>query len=378
VLQLQLTFSSVVRQLAALLRDPEQKAARGDLKDVLAQREAQPVLDWVNNTIKQRFWLVPWVDEKPMKDPYSTTGAGLDKGHADFRDMESAVMLSVIQVGELAEKTGDARALREWVSLISEMHPSRRCRNGATTILEEVKASGDEAEVHDIIQRAEKGDLCKYKKFDPPTVSWGSCRGATRATRGYTCGLWMAFHAMSINAAKQGWGGSSTGGRKFLLQVKSFVRQFFACEVCRTHFLEMTDRAPFKSVRTHNDAVLWLWQAHNEVNARLAEEEAEEALHGETSENPKKVQYPTRELCPDCYADGSEDTFVEDQVFAFMDRYYGHWPVPGKGGQVGSRGGAGGRIFMGLVALVVLVAALHFGGVLPSGSHSRKVDRYEL
>ena len=362
-------------QLARLLKDEDAVAARGDLKDVLAPREAQGVLDWVNGRLKSRFWLVPWVEQEPMKDPYSTTGAGMDKGHADFRDMETSVMLSVVQVAELAEKSGNAAKLREWVSLIAEVHPSRQCRTGAKTILEKVPATGDDHELTDIVTRAEKGEVCNNKKFDPSTASWGSCRGATRSSRGYTCGLWMTFHAMSLNAEKMGWGGGN-GGAKFLGRIKSFVRNFFACDECRTHFLQMTEKQPFKKARTHQEAILWLWRAHNEVNERLSEEEAADAQRGETSENPRKVQYPTRELCPQCYTDASGDTFREEEVLAFLDRYYGAWPVPDGMSKSGNRQG-GGYSIVALAALAVL-ALLHFGGVLPSQGRSRKVDRYEL
>ena len=355
------------------MKDENVAPAPGDLKDVLAPREALPILDWVNGRLNSDFWFTPWVEEEPMKDPYSTTGAGMDKGHADFRDMVTAVMLSVVQVAELAEKSGDAARLREWVSLIAEVHPSWRCRSGAKTILEEVPATNDDHELMEIVSRAEKGELCHEKKFDPAKASWGSCRGATRSSRGYTCGLWMTFHAMSVNAEKMGWGGGS-GGAKFLGRIQSFVRHFFACDECRTHFLQMADKEPFKQARTHQEAVLWLWRAHNEVNERLFEEEAREAQRGETSENPLKVQYPTRDLCPQCYAGASGDEFKEQEVLAFLDRYYGAWPAA-----VNSEGRAGGRhAIMALAALAVLAALLHFGGVLPSQGRPRKVDRYEL
>ena len=362
--------------MARLLKDETATPEPGDLKDVLPPREALPILNWLNGKLNSDFWLTPWVEEEPMKDPYSTTGAGMDKGHADFRDMEMAAMLSVVQVAELAEKSGDAARLREWVSLIGEVHPSRRCRSGAKTILEEVPATKDDHELMEIVSRAERGELCKDKKFDPATASWGSCRGATRSSRGYTCGLWMTFHAMSVNAEKMGWGGGS-GGEKFLGRIQSFVRHFFACDECRTHFLQMADKEPFKQARTHKEAVLWLWQAHNEVNERLFEEEAREVQRGQTSENPPKVQYPTRELCPKCYADASGDEYKEQEVLAFLDRYYGAWPA--SGGNVSSEGGAGGgHAIMALAALAVLAALLHFGGVLPSLGRSQKRDRYEL
>ena len=139
----------------------------------------------------------------------------------------------------------------------------------------------------------------------------------------------------------------------------------------------MADKEPFKQARTHKEAVLWLWQAHNEVNERLFEEEARETQRGETSENPPKVQYPTRELCPKCYADASGDEYKEQEVLAFLDRYYGAWPA--SSGNVSSEGGAGGgHAIMALAALAVLAALLHFGGVLPSLGRSQKRDRYEL
>ena len=140
----------------------------------------------------------------------------------------------------------------------------------------------------------------------------------------------------------------------FLGRIQRFMKYFFVCDPCRTHFLEVTDRTPFEKARTHQEAILWLWQAHNEANARLSEEEAEEERHGEASKNPKKMQYPSRELCPKCYADACSAAFCEREELAFLERYYGNWPV--HGGNVGCGGGLGGGH-----ALVVLTAFALFG-----------------
>jgi hypothetical protein len=38
---------------------------------------------------------------------------------------------------------------------------------------------------------------------------------------------------------------------------------------CRTHFMTITSTTEAAAVRSRRDGVLWLWKAHNEVNARL-------------------------------------------------------------------------------------------------------------
>ena len=43
---------------------------------------------------------------------------------------------------------------------------------------------------------------------------------------------------------------------------------FFGCEECRDHFLEMYDACRYGRCDADADASLWLWRAHNVVNAR--------------------------------------------------------------------------------------------------------------
>ena len=42
----------------------------------------------------------------------------------------------------------------------------------------------------------------------------------------------------------------------------------FGCEECRNHFLEMYDACRYGRCDADADASLWLWRAHNVVNAR--------------------------------------------------------------------------------------------------------------
>lgn len=56
----------------------------------------------------------------------------------------------------------------------------------------------------------------------------------------------------------------------------------------------MAEQKGMCNVTTTDEAVIWLWSAHNEVNQRLA---------GDTTEDPvfPKIQYPSQEACPQCY-----------------------------------------------------------------------------
>ena len=64
---------------------------------------------------------------------------------------------------------------------------------------------------------------------------------------------------------------------------------------------------------THTDeAVIWLWRAHNTVNERLA---------GDLTEDPKhpKVQFPTRRQCDTCF---SGEKYFEPAIISFLQGFY--------------------------------------------------------
>lgn len=56
----------------------------------------------------------------------------------------------------------------------------------------------------------------------------------------------------------------------------------------------MAEKNDIWKVNTKDDAVIWLWSAHNEVNRRLA---------GDNTEDPSfpKILYPLRDMCPQCH-----------------------------------------------------------------------------
>nr|CAD2192498.1 unnamed protein product [Meloidogyne enterolobii] len=119
------------------------------------------------------------------------------------------------------------------------------------------------------------------------------CKGSKPIFRGFTCGLWTTFHAMTVQAYLN----NEQESLKPLKAIQAWVSSFFSCSGCRRHFMSMTtEKFPMdeRNVKTREDIVGYLWKAHNTVNARL---------HGdEATEDPQfpKEQFPPSFLCPEC------------------------------------------------------------------------------
>lgn len=123
------------------------------------------------------------------------------------------------------------------------------------------------------------------------STKWIGCRPTVAGRRGFSCGLWTLFHYLSIQAANSE---RSHEPLEVLQAVHGFVKHFFGCTHCSEHFQQMAERNHIWQIRTKDEAVLWLWTAHNEVNRRLA---------GDHTEDPSfpKIQYPSPEMCSQCY-----------------------------------------------------------------------------
>lgn len=52
--------------------------------------------------------------------------------------------------------------------------------------------------------------------------------------------------------------------------VRAWTEAFFRCEECRGHFLAELNSPAFAALASKRDAVLWIWEAHNRVNERIA------------------------------------------------------------------------------------------------------------
>ncbi|XP_063172288.1 sulfhydryl oxidase 2 [Candoia aspera] len=155
--------------------------------------------------------------------------------------------------------------------------------------------------------------------FLPSRLQWVGCQGSQLGLRGYTCSFWELFHTLTVQAATQPRALLNTGfednPRAVLQIMQRYVQDFFGCRACAQHFAEMA-RPSLDSVKTWDEAVLWLWEKHNVVNARLA---------GDLSEDPKfpKVQWPTPAICPACHKGArSAPAWNQAQVLQFLKQHY--------------------------------------------------------
>ncbi|CAD7078491.1 unnamed protein product [Hermetia illucens] len=133
----------------------------------------------------------------------------------------------------------------------------------------------------------------EYEKSLGPIFSsskWIGCIASKPGYRGYTCGLWTLFHSMTVQAAEDE---TATDPLEVLQAMHGYIKNFFGCTDCAAHFQSMAARLKMWNVTSKDDAVLWLWNAHNQVNKRLA---------GDPTEDPAfpKIQFPSINSCPAC------------------------------------------------------------------------------
>lgn len=101
------------------------------------------------------------------------------------------------------------------------------------------------------------GNLPIYNKYNPYSLY---ILRSSPVLRGYTCGLWMVFHAVTVNAYRKAQdkgtlmlglpypnflyvdNGDSFHPVALLHAIRDWVGAFFACEHCRAHFLRMTTK----------------------------------------------------------------------------------------------------------------------------------------
>jgi len=161
-----------------------------------------------------------------------------------------------------------------------------------------------------------------------PTISqdWSDfCRGSNRGKRGFTCCLWRMFHTMTVHCAHD------PTCEQMHDSIYAFITNFFACSNCVENFkMEYKKIPPPKkgSPNYNKQEVLWLWELHNDVNARLA---------GDITEDPEypKQQVPLYMDCPACYyqepttgLNHTEIPWNKEEVFQYLMDYYRPYNMP--------------------------------------------------
>lgn len=122
---------------------------------------------------------------------------------------------------------------------------------------------------------------------------WVGCYSDNVALRRFPCSMWVMFHHLTVAAEEAEM---STDPLEVLQAMHGYVKYFFGCTDCSQHFQQMAKDNRLWSVSSKDNAILWLWAAHNQVNKRLSGDETEDP------EFPKQ-QFPSRAVCPQCYRD---------------------------------------------------------------------------
>ena len=120
------------------------------------------------------------------------------------------------------------------------------------------------------------------------------CYSGMTGLRRFPCSLWTMFHFLTVQAAEKD---DAEDPLEVLQAMHEYVKYFFGCTDCARHFQVMATRNKIWNVTSKDSAILWMWEAHNEVNQRLS---------GDLTEDPShpKLQFPSAEDCSDCRRHG--------------------------------------------------------------------------
>jgi len=139
---------------------------------------------------------------------------------------------------------------------------------------------------------------------------WLACRGSQPRYGGYPCGQWMLWHTLTVAQFRMKLGPPN----QVLKAMGGYIQHFFSCRECADHFTNMTEGGDaFANINTYQDAAIYLWKAHNEVNARLSRAESDDPVY-------PKFQFPAKSQCPLCYTSSGE--YNERRVLGLLVQMY--------------------------------------------------------
>ncbi|NXK98698.1 QSOX1 oxidase, partial [Formicarius rufipectus] len=240
-----------------------------------------------------------------------------DRSKLYMADLESALHYSLRVEAARASVLSGAQlaAFKCYVAALVKYFPGRPCVQTYLQTLDGWLRNWTEPELpRDVLKEAMKNNRDASNPAVLPTnVTWVGCQGSERHFRGYPCGLWTIFHLLTVQAAQNG--PDKELPLEVLSTMRCYVRHFFGCQECAEHFEAMAAKS-MDRVSSREEAVLWLWSHHNEVNARLA---------GGDTEDPKfpKLQWPPPDMCPQCHKEErGVHAWEEPAVVTFLKAHF--------------------------------------------------------
>ncbi|XP_012227767.1 sulfhydryl oxidase 2 [Linepithema humile] len=235
-------------------------------------------------------------------------------------DLESALRYSINHEIPLTKSIDGEKmeVLRKYHALLAAYFPLRR-NNAYLEVIRNIVKNRSSVTGEEYSQLVKTTEEEMSPVYSGPSRRWIGCKGSTASYRGYPCGLWTTFHMLTVNFAlephKDASQAFSEDPAAVLRVMHSYIGTFFGCADCAAHFVEMARRNKIFDVRSRDEAVLWLWRAHNQVNVRLSGDDTEDPEH-------RKIQYPAAEHCPTCrYVNGS---WNEEEVLRYLKVKYSY------------------------------------------------------
>lgn len=241
-------------------------------------------------------------------------------------DIEQAVKFSLFH--EVPQQTiienEELDALKRFVQLLSRYFPfSEDGKAFIDEVLLYVSHSDNQSGIGGDKFREKLQTLGKEHKSVFSSNRYVGCSSKVQGLRRYPCSLWTLFHFLTVQAAEKD---ISSNPLEVLHGMHGYIKYFFGCSDCSRHFQDMAAKNKIWNVTSKDEAVLWLWSSHNEVNKRLS---------GDVTEDPefKKIQFPQQDTCTDCrrkdfrypnveVGDGEVVNWDKNNVLTFLKNIY--------------------------------------------------------
>jgi len=296
-------------------------------------------------------------DSKIIPKPYH--GSQIDKTvktHAltnananIYHDATSSFIYALHNSIFMTSKTlsnSEADAFETWIRLLSKTLPYTMSdtKNTILLLLDDITGIVQNENIMlDILkerissQRDKKTSNYENDVPDIASEGWTAACAHSVPASGYTCGLWELFHIMTIGLVEENYKLSKPISTMHAAEsLNKYVEHFFACEECRTNFMDMYDSCSFDRCNrlnwneTKNGDIhwkqlpLWLWEVHNDVNMRLmTEEKIRLGLPEPTFKEQQAVVWPSKNDCQVCWND--DGTWQENEVYFYLYQHY--WPT---------------------------------------------------
>jgi len=174
-------------------------------------------------------------------------------------------------------------------------------------------------------------------KHPPPKRIDEWSRASSQHGTGYTAGLWILFHIMSVGFVQ--WNHVAIDDEQIIIPtsmaeiLRNYVEHFFQCEACRLNFLSdydacmydrcnrLTTTAKSGTLQQFIQYPLWLYETHNAINVRLRKERLEKNFE-ENFTTQGEVVWPPLASCSFCWLSEDKDRWDEVEVYKFLQQTY--------------------------------------------------------